>query len=143
MLRSLDLFSGIGGFSHALRGIARPVAYCEIDSFATSVLRARMAGGDLPEAPLCPDIVQLNRSWLDANADGGAEVDVVTAGFPCQGFSRLGLLKGQAARPGTQGLGPATRTVAPVCLSTSCDWWVNCSPPSFFSKTCLDSFPWE
>ena len=29
-LRSLDLFSGIGGLTLALRGAARPRAYCDI-----------------------------------------------------------------------------------------------------------------
>jgi site-specific DNA-cytosine methylase len=29
MLRSLDLFSGVGGMTLALRGIAEPVAYCD------------------------------------------------------------------------------------------------------------------
>ena len=31
LLRSLDLFSGIGGLTVALRGVAEPVAYCDID----------------------------------------------------------------------------------------------------------------
>ena len=32
MIKSLDLFSGIGGMTLALKGIADPLAYCEVSS---------------------------------------------------------------------------------------------------------------
>lgn len=85
LLRSLDLFSGLGGITHALRGVALPAAYCEIDPFATSVLAARMADGSLPAAPLCPDVGVLNAAWLRANNDNNNTqplVDMVVGGFP-------------------------------------------------------------
>ena len=54
MLRSLDLFSGIGGFTHGLRDLAKPVAYCEIDPDAIEILKACMGTDRLAEAPICP-----------------------------------------------------------------------------------------
>ena len=55
LLRSLDLFSGIGGLTVALRGVVRPVAYCDIDSAAQAVLADRMKQRLLPRAcvPTC------------------------------------------------------------------------------------------
>jgi site-specific DNA-cytosine methylase len=41
MLNGLDLFSGIGGLSLALAPWVRPVAYCENDRHAQSVLLSR------------------------------------------------------------------------------------------------------
>jgi hypothetical protein len=38
-LRSLDLFSGIGGLTMALQGIAEPRAYCDIDPAAQAASR--------------------------------------------------------------------------------------------------------
>ena len=44
-MRSLDLFTGIGGLTLALRDFAEPALYCEIDPFCRSVLTARMRDG--------------------------------------------------------------------------------------------------
>ena len=41
-MRSVDLFSGIGGLTLALAPFSRPILYCEIEAFCTSVLVARM-----------------------------------------------------------------------------------------------------
>ena len=46
MMRSVDMFSGIGGMALALRGYARPILYCEIDE----ACRAVAGGWWLPEA---------------------------------------------------------------------------------------------
>lgn len=91
-LRSIDLFSGIGGLSLALEGVARPVAYCDIEASARGVLRDRMKRGELPEAPVCEDIKDLTVEWLLAN--GKSTVDAVVAGFPCVGFSLAGKREG-------------------------------------------------
>ena len=82
-LRSLDLFSGVGGFTLGLRDVCTPVAYCEIDPHATRILRERMADGRLPTAPICPDVASLDAPQLGS-------VDIILAGFPCQGFSLMG-----------------------------------------------------
>ena len=66
-LRSLDLFSGIGGLTLALRGIAEPIAYCDIDPAAQAVLADHIARRLLPDAPVCTDVRALTRTWLRAH----------------------------------------------------------------------------
>lgn len=84
----LDLFSGIGGISLGLRGLLEPVAYCDIDERCIEVLRARMKDGTLKEAPIVCDVKTID---VDSPA---FHADSIAAGFPCQGFSGLGLRKG-------------------------------------------------
>lgn len=55
-LVSLDLFSGTGGITRALEGLCKPMAYCEIDPHCQEVLKARMADGSLPKAPIYSDV---------------------------------------------------------------------------------------
>ena len=62
LLRSLDLFSGIGGVTHALRGIAEPVAYCEIDDTCRIVLNKNMKAGTLPRAKIYNDVRNLTKT---------------------------------------------------------------------------------
>lgn len=83
-MKSLDLFSGIGGITYALRGLGiTPVAYCEKDPEAEKVLSARMRSKHLPLAPVYKDVCTLNppSHW---------KVDMIVAGFPCVGLSRAG-----------------------------------------------------
>ncbi len=47
MLNGLDLFSGIGGISFALREWVRPVAYCEIDPYCQGIILSRISDGSL------------------------------------------------------------------------------------------------
>jgi site-specific DNA-cytosine methylase len=93
-LRSLDLFSGIGGLTLALRGVAEPVAYCDIEPTARAVLEDRMARGLLPRAPVSDDVQTLTPAWLRAR--GAGRPQAVVAGFPCVGFSSAGLREGFA-----------------------------------------------
>ena len=80
MLKVLDLFSGIGGFSLGLRRAGfQTVAFCEIEPFATRVLRRHW-----PEVPIYDDVRTLTADRLAAD---GIAVDVVCGGFPCQPFS--------------------------------------------------------
>ena len=80
-MRSLSLFSGIGGLS-----VGTPVMYCENDNRATAVLRARMRDGALPMAPIHHDV-----TTLEAIPQG---VDLLEAGFPCQDISCAGVQRG-------------------------------------------------
>jgi C-5 cytosine-specific DNA methylase len=77
---SLDLFSGIGGFALALKDIAHPVTYCEIDQGACDILKSNMARGRLPIADIHDDVRTLHAP---------PECKILTAGFPCQDFSTL------------------------------------------------------
>ena len=87
-LRTLDLFSGAGGFALGLQRFATPVAYCDIDKEAVEVLEKRMADGRLPKAPIFGDISKLKAS------DIPGPVDLVTAGFPCPDVSSIGKKSG-------------------------------------------------
>jgi DNA (cytosine-5)-methyltransferase 1 len=91
MLTLVDLFSGIGGFAMALRDIAKPLLYCEINGAARSVLRGAFRRGDLAEAPIVDDVKDLTRIL---QVVGGASVDILCAGFPCIGFSGFGHRRG-------------------------------------------------
>lgn len=79
-INGLDLFSGIGGITIALRDWVRPVAYCEIEEFAQAVLVQRMAEGKLPRAPIWNDVKTLQGKDLP-------KVDIIYGGFPCQDIS--------------------------------------------------------
>lgn len=80
ILKVLDLFSGIGGFSLGLeRAGMETVAFCEIQPFCQKVLKNHW-----PDVPIYEDI----RS-LDGRQFRGT-VDVVCGGFPCQPFSVAG-----------------------------------------------------
>jgi site-specific DNA-cytosine methylase len=83
-LPCLDLFSGIGGNSLALRSILRTVAYCEIDPFSTSVLEKNIRRGKLDAAPVFPDVAKLKATDLPVLPV------VITASFPCQDISAAG-----------------------------------------------------
>ena len=87
MLNGLDLFSGIGGITLALSEWVKPVAYCENDRYAQSVLLSRMSEGKLPVAPIWDDVRTLQGSLLP-------KVDIIYGGFPCQDVSLAGARKG-------------------------------------------------
>ena len=78
----LDLFSGIGGFSFALKSCCRTVAYCEIELACQQVLRQCMQKGYIDHAPVFGDVKTLNP------ADFSKPV-IITAGSPCQDISAL------------------------------------------------------
>jgi DNA (cytosine-5)-methyltransferase 1 len=79
----LDLFSGIGGFALAAEwaGI-RTVGFAEIDPFACSVLARQFPG-----IPNFGNVALLHRRSMPVLPD------LITAGFPCQPYSKIGKRK--------------------------------------------------
>jgi site-specific DNA-cytosine methylase len=87
-MKTLDLFSGVGGITYALRGgIADTVQYCDIDPFARAVLEANMRRGRIPRAPISDDVRSLHGKDL-------GKIEMIVAGFPCVGMSSIGLREG-------------------------------------------------
>jgi DNA (cytosine-5)-methyltransferase 1 len=96
MLRVLDLFAGMGGFSLGLHwsGGFETAAFCEIEPSAQAILRKNWPG-----VPIYDDVRTLTAVRLAA--DGVGRVDVITGGFPCQDLSIAGRRQGiEAARSG-------------------------------------------
>lgn len=88
-MRSFDAFTGIGGITHGLRGVAVPVAYCENDEFCREVLERLMRENKIPEAPILGDIRDVA---ADDVPPGG--IDILVGGSPCVGFSMAGKRRG-------------------------------------------------
>ena len=88
MLKVLDLFSGIGGFSLGLErtGGFETVAFCEIEKFPQKVLAKHW-----PEVPIYEDVRNVTAKQLRAD---GIIPNVITGGFPCQDISVAGNQKG-------------------------------------------------
>ena len=84
VMRLLDLFSGIGGFSYAaekLVGGFKTVAFCEQDKFCQQVLRKHWSN-----VPIYDDVRTIDATRL-------GNIDIVAGGFPCQAVSQAGLQK--------------------------------------------------
>jgi len=83
LMRVLDLFSGIGGFSLGLeRAGMQTVAFCEIEPYPRAVLRKHW-----PNVPCYDDIRNLTADRLRAD---GIVPNVICGGFPCQDISVAG-----------------------------------------------------
>jgi DNA (cytosine-5)-methyltransferase 1 len=82
-MNGLDLFSGIGGIAYGLRDYIVPVAYCEKDEYCQRVLIKQMQSGEIGTAPIWDDVTTFPCKDI-------GEVDIITAGFPCQDISVAG-----------------------------------------------------
>lgn len=92
-LRTLSLCTGYGGIELGLRlaGVPiRVVGSVERQAYAAAVLANRMVEGSLDSCPIWDDLESFDGS---AYRD---RVDLVTAGFPCQGASVAGKRLGTA-----------------------------------------------
>jgi|TARA_R110000796_G_scaffold55565_1_gene129192 DNA (cytosine-5)-methyltransferase 1 len=84
MMKVLDLFSGIGGFSLGLErtGGFETVAFCEIEDYPRKVLAKHW-----PNVPIYKDVRNVTGETLSRD---GIAVNVITGGFPCQDISVCG-----------------------------------------------------
>ncbi|MEV3125491.1 DNA cytosine methyltransferase [Paenibacillus larvae] len=93
-MKKLSLFSGIGGIDLAAKwaGI-ETVAFCEKEHFPQKVLRRHW-----PNTPIYDDVCTLTREVLERDGiiGTGRTIDLISAGYPCQGESYAGKRKGQA-----------------------------------------------
>ena len=88
-LKSLDLFSGTGGFALAAeRAGIETAAFCEIEKFPQSVLKYRY-----PDIPLIDDVRKLTGETFKS-ATGLDYIDIVCGGSPCQNLSVAGKREG-------------------------------------------------
>ena len=81
-MRSLDLFSGLGGITYALRGYFEPALYCDIDRASQDVLAHHIDTGMLPPADLVGDVCSIHKVPEDVRA--------IVGGSPCQSISCMG-----------------------------------------------------
>ena len=79
-LKSIDLFTGTGALTLALKGIAEPVLYCDVDESSRALIAHKQSTNELPVAPIHDDIRTLKPP----------RADMVIGGFPCVGFSPRG-----------------------------------------------------
>jgi DNA-cytosine methyltransferase len=100
VLKALELFAGIGGITHGLRGYVEPIAFCEYEKDAAAFLSQR-------GLPVHGDITK-----FDATEYKG-KVDIVTAGWPCTGFSTAG--KGTGFEHAASGLWTEVSRVVREC----------------------------
>ena len=82
--KTLDLFSGIGGFSLGLEraGPFRTVAFCEREPFCQAVLKKHW-----PKVPIYDDVKTIPTNRL-------GRIDLICGGFPCQPWSQAGEQRG-------------------------------------------------
>lgn len=85
-LRTLSLFSGIGGLDVGLQQWCKTVCYCEIEPYAIGVLIKNMVQGSLDVAPVWDNI----KTFGEAEIRRLAPIECVQGGFPCQDISPLG-----------------------------------------------------
>lgn len=91
MFNTVDLFSGIGGISYALRDIVDIMLYCDIDDSAQSVLKSRMSTNVLHKAPIVADVREMEKI---KGIIGLTNVDLMLSSSSCVGFSCAGSRKG-------------------------------------------------
>ena len=95
MIKTLSLFTGIGGFEKALKNIGIEydlIGYSEIDKYAS---KSYSVIHEVPETKNLGDITKINEKELPK------DIDLVTYGFPCQDISSAGYGKGLFNNDGT------------------------------------------
>lgn len=88
VINHLDLFSGIGGFALGLQmadnELFKTLYFCECDPYCQKILRQ-----NFNQSCVFEDVKYLNEKDFK-----NIEIDLITAGFPCQDLSIAGRKKG-------------------------------------------------
>lgn len=107
----LSLCSGVGGLDLGLHLAVEgysTVCYVEVETYCMAALQRRMENGEIPAAPLWDNL----RTFDPAPWSG--VVDIVSAGYPCQPFSAIGMRKG---KDDPRHLWPEVRRIASGCAA--------------------------
>ena len=56
MFNSVDLFTGIGGFTLAFENKCKPLLYCDNNDGVVGTLKGLMKQGKIPHAPVVTDV---------------------------------------------------------------------------------------
>lgn len=95
----VDLFAGIGGFHLALSDIGGVCVFAsEIDERARKLYELNFGGKSHLKGPIAGDIIPLTDPEVSTKIP---KHDVLTAGFPCQPFSKSGFQRGISETRGT------------------------------------------
>ncbi len=88
----LDLFAGIGGFRRGFENAGfECVGHCEIDKFAQKSYKA--IHNIKEDEVFFNDITKVtDKEWRELGEN--KQIDIITAGFPCQAFSIAGKRRG-------------------------------------------------
>ena len=94
MLKHLDLFSGIGGWTlgfHATEEI-QTVGFCEIEDYPQQILKQHY-----PDIPIFEDVRKLDYEQLRTAGliSDTQRIDILTCSYPCQPFSVAGKKRGE------------------------------------------------
>ena len=104
LVKLLDLFSGIGGFSYGLERTGfQTVAFCEMDKYCKLVLQKHWKG-----TKIYNDVKEITKERLET--DGVELLEIITGGFPCQPFSIAGKQKGTSRKQPKKTTGKTSKT---------------------------------
>lgn len=90
-MNGLALCAGVGGLERGIESVLpdyRTVCYVEGEAYVSACLVAQMAKGLVDEAPIWSNVRTFDgKPWR-------GKVDLISAGFPCQPYSKAGKQKG-------------------------------------------------
>lgn len=83
-MKHLDMFTGIGGMTLAVMPVSSPVGYCDRKLQSQVLLHQLIKNGQISNKPIVSEADEVAKHFSKDS------VDMITAGFPCTGFSICG-----------------------------------------------------